>query len=67
MALPSWYNQGYQNIYTGGQHYIPQENYRLNYTPNNLASTNTLPGITSADARIFSNFLYLSLPFSTFL
>jgi len=50
MALPSWYNQGDQNIYTGGQHYIPQENYRLNYTPNNLASTNTLPGITNTQA-----------------
>jgi len=50
VALPSWYNQGDQNIYTGGQHYIPQENYRLNYTPNNLASTNTLPGITNTQA-----------------
>jgi len=49
VAIP-FYNQGDQNIYAGGQHYIPQENYRLNYTPNNLASTNTLPGITNTQA-----------------
>jgi len=50
MALPSWYNQADQDIYTGGNKFIPQENYRLNYTPNNLASTNTLPGITNTQA-----------------
>jgi len=48
--LPSFYNQVDQDIYTGGEHYIPREPYRLGYTPNNLASTNTLPGITNTQA-----------------
>jgi len=39
MAIP-FYNQVDQDIYTGGEHYIPQEQYRLNYTPSTaLAST----------------------------
>ena len=39
MAVP-FYNQGDQNIYAGGEHFIPQEKYRLNYTPSTmLAST----------------------------
>jgi hypothetical protein len=39
MAIP-FYNQVDQDIYAGGEHYIPQEQYRLNYTPSTaLAST----------------------------
>jgi len=32
MALPGFYNQVDQDIYTGGEHFIPQEQYRLGYT-----------------------------------
>ena len=32
MAAPSFYNQGDQAIYESGQHYVPQEKYRLGYT-----------------------------------
>ena len=48
MALP-FYNQGDQDIYAGGDHFVPQERYRLNYTPSqSLASTPT--GITNTQA-----------------
>jgi len=46
--LPSFYNQVDQDIYTGGEHYIPQENYRLNYTaPPSIANAST--GITNTN------------------
>jgi len=48
MALPSWYNQVDQDIYTGGDKFITQEPYRLGYTPKNLSYTST--GITGAQA-----------------
>ena len=39
MAAP-FYNQVDQDIYAGGDHFIPQQQYRLNYTPSqSLAST----------------------------
>ena len=31
MALPGFYNVGDQAIYSGGEHFIPQEKYRLGY------------------------------------
>ena len=31
MAAPTWYNQGDQDIYQGGQHFISPEAYRLDY------------------------------------
>ena len=31
MALPNFYNVGDQAIYSGGEHFIPQEKYRLGY------------------------------------
>jgi hypothetical protein len=51
MALP-FYNQGDQDIYAGGDHFIPQEQYRLNYTPSTmLASTiGNTGGVTGAQA-----------------
>ena len=39
MAIP-FYNQVDQESYTGGEHFIPRQDYRLNYTPSTaLAST----------------------------
>ena len=51
MALP-FYNQGDQDIYASGDHFIPQEQYRLNYTPSqSLASTiGNTGGVTGAQA-----------------
>jgi len=51
MAVP-FYNQGDQNIYAGGEHFIPQEKYRLNYTPSTaLASTiGNTGGVTNTSA-----------------
>jgi len=51
MVLP-FYNQGDQDIYAGGDHFIPQEQYRLNYTPSqSLASTiGNTGGVTGAQA-----------------
>ena len=51
MALP-FYNQGDQDIYAGGDHFVPQEQYRLNYTPSqSLASTiGNTGGVTGAQA-----------------
>tara|TARA_R110002012_G_scaffold1894_5_gene9136 strand:- start:1067 stop:2395 length:1329 start_codon:yes stop_codon:yes gene_type:complete len=51
MAVP-FYNQGDQNIYAGGEHFIPQEKYRLNYTPSTmLASTvGNTGGVTGTGA-----------------
>jgi hypothetical protein len=53
MALP-FYNQGDQDIYAGGEHYIPQEQYRLNYTPSTtLASTvGNTGGVTGTQAAL---------------
>tara|TARA_R110002020_G_scaffold3896_1_gene17161 strand:- start:105 stop:1130 length:1026 start_codon:yes stop_codon:yes gene_type:complete len=45
MAIP-FYNQGDQEIYESGQHFIPQERYRLGYTaPPSIANAST--GITN--------------------
>ena len=48
--MVAFYNQQDQDIYTGGQHYIPQQYYRLNYTPPevmgpspDLSATNVIP------------------------
>ena len=50
MALP-FYNQGDQDIYAGGQHFIPQEQYRLGYTaPPTIMGQNTNAGITNTQA-----------------
>ena len=51
MAIP-FYNQVDQDIYQGGEHYIPQQQYRLNYTPSTaLASTvGGTGGVTGAQA-----------------
>jgi len=51
MALP-FYNQGDQDIYAGGEHFIPQERFRLNYTPStSLASTvGNTGGVTGTQA-----------------
>ena len=38
MALP-FYNQGDQDIYASGDHFIPQEQYRLNYTPSQIQAS----------------------------
>ena len=48
MAI-NFYNQADQDIYAGGEHFIPQERYRLNYmAPSNMpVNTNTLSGINS--------------------
>jgi len=51
MALPGFYNQGDQDIYTGGEHFIPQEQYRLGYPntpPPSIANAST--GITNTQA-----------------
>mgnify|MGYP003152979066 CR=1 FL=1 len=52
MALPGFYNQEDQDIYTGGEHFIPQQEYRLNYTPSTmLASTvGNTGGVTGTQA-----------------
>ena len=52
MALPSFYNQGDQEIYESGDKFIPQEQYRLNYTPStSLASTvGNTGGVTGTQA-----------------
>jgi len=47
MALP-FYNEADQAIYEGGQHFIPQERFRLNYTPPEIMGQNTNAGITAA-------------------
>ena len=53
MALP-FYNQGDQDIYASGDRFIPQEQYRLNYTPSTqLANTiGNTGGVTSTGAAI---------------
>ena len=50
MAIP-FYNQADQDIYTGGEHFIPQQNYRLNYTaPPSIANAPSTTGITNTQA-----------------
>ena len=51
MAAP-FYNEADQAIYEGGEHFIPQEQYRLNYTPSTaLASTvGNTGGVTGTQA-----------------
>ena len=50
MALP-FYNVGDQAIYEGGEHFIPQERYRLGYTaPPSIANAQTTSGITNTQA-----------------
>jgi len=50
MATPlaPFYTQADQDIYAGGQHFIPQEQYRLGYTPPEVMGPNT--GITNTQA-----------------
>jgi len=52
MALPKFYNQGDQDIYASGNKFIPQEQYRLDYTPSTtLASTvGNTGGVTGTQA-----------------
>ena len=53
MALPTFYNQGDQEIYESGQQYIPQEQYRLGYTaPPSIANAATTSGITNTQAAV---------------
>ena len=50
MALP-FYNQGDQDIYESGEHFIPQERFRLGYTaPPSIANAQTTAGITNTQA-----------------
>ena len=51
MAIP-FYNQGDQDIYAGGEHFIPQEQYRLGYTaPPSIANAPLqTAGITNTQA-----------------
>jgi len=48
MAIP-FYNQADQDIYASGDKFIPQEQYRLNYTPSSIANAATT-GITNTQA-----------------
>ena len=51
MAIPGFYNQGDQEIYEEGEHFIPQERYRLGYTaPPSIANAPTTTGITNTQA-----------------
>jgi len=53
MALPpSFYNVGDQPIYTGGQHFIPQEQYRLGYYPPGVVGDNAEQGITTSGTGV---------------
>ena len=50
MAIP-FYNQGDQDIYESGEHYIPQEQYRLGYThPPSATQAAGAAGITGTQA-----------------
>jgi hypothetical protein len=54
MAIP-FYNTTDQNIYAGGEHFIPQQQYRLNYNSPHLPPAKILPiqnqtGITNTNA-----------------
>ena len=49
MAAP-FYNPADQAIYEGGQHFIPQEQYRLNYTAPAIMGQNTNAGIAATGA-----------------
>ena len=50
MPIP-FYNQADQDIYASGEHFIPQERFRQNYTPSTaLASTIGNTGITNTQA-----------------
>jgi len=50
MAIP-FYNQADQDIYASGDKFIPQEQYRLNYTPSQIqASQIGNTGITNTQA-----------------
>ena len=47
----SFYNQGDQDIYAGGEHFIPQERFRLGYmAPPSIANAQTTSGITNTQA-----------------
>ena len=52
MPSPIFYNQGDQDIYASGNKFIPQERFRLNYTPSTaLASTiGNTGGVTNTSA-----------------
>ena len=50
MAIP-FYNQSDQDIYAGGEHFIPQERFRLGYmAPPSIANAQTTSGITNTQA-----------------
>jgi len=50
MAAP-FYNEADQAIYEGGEHFIPQEQYRLGYTaPPSIANAQTTSGVTNTQA-----------------
>jgi len=50
--MVAFYNQVDQDIYTGGEHFIPQEQYRLGYTaPPSIAHAPTT-GITNTQAAV---------------
>ena len=52
MAIP-FYNQSDQDIYAGGQHFIPQERFRLGYmAPPSIANAQTTSGITNTQAAL---------------
>ena len=50
--MAAFYNKADQTIYEGGQHFIPQEEYRLGYTPPAIMAQNTAisPGIVNTQA-----------------
>ena len=49
----SFYNQGDQDIYAGGEHFIPQERFRLGYmAPPSIANAQTTSGITNTQAAL---------------
>jgi len=51
MALPGFYSQTDQDIYAGGDKFIPQERYRLGpYTPPAIMGQNTNAGIVNTQA-----------------
>ena len=64
--MATFYNQGDKAIYDSGQYYIPQEQYRLNYTAPpiieeeeqesiGIPNTNSFKNFSNSDNRNFSN------------
>ena len=53
--MASFYNQADQDIYTGGDHFIPQEQYRLgnfNVAPPSIANAPNTGGITNTNVSM---------------